>query len=1018
MCGHDDEEGRVDPQFRLLAEMLPQMVWAARGDGAWDYINERWRKYTALTAEQLIGAGFAAVVHPDDAARSAAAWQAAVERGAPFEEELRLRRHDGAYRWFLVRAEPVRGGGGRVVRWLGTSTDIDERRRAEDEARSQIEDELRWKAALLEQVGEAAFAWELEGSRGLVYFSSSAQQLYGFSAQEALGRSSHDLLSTVFPAPLLEIEAALERDGRWEGELQHTTSDGRALLVESRMQVVEAMGRRRLVLETARDVTARRRAEESLRESEARFRNMADYAPVVIWVTAPDGSCVYVNPRWCELTGQTEAACLGFGWLAAVHPSDQQEAEETFRRSTARREAFRADYRFRRSDGAYRWCIDSASPRLGPDGEFLGYVGSVIDITERKEAELLLRESEERFRRAVMATPFPIMIHADDGQIINLNRAWTEITGYTRDQVPTIAAWSERTYGARRGDVRALIESLHDADGGTAERELPIATASGEQRIWAFSAALLGKDAAGRRLTISIAHDVTERKQIDEALRESEARFRQLADAMPQIVWTASPDGSIDYYNRRWYELAGTEEAEVDGDTWVSFLHEDDRQRVLDTWSRSVATGIPYEIEHRTAFPAVGEPRWYLVRAVPIRGASGEIVRWYGTCTDIHDAKLAEEALKEADQRKDDFLAMLAHELRNPLGPIRNAVEILRQTAVQQPALVRACGVIDRQVSHMARLVDDLLDVSRVARGKIQLRKERCDLVRLLQLTAEDYRSTLEASGLRLELELPAGPVWVLGDPTRLSQAVSNLLHNANKFTDPGGRVTVALSVTPESSAVVRVRDTGVGMDPATLARLFEPFSQADRSLDRSRGGLGLGLALVKGLVGLHGGTASAQSGGIGHGTEMVLRLPIERSLDPPSERSAPPSSGPSHSLRILIIEDNVDAAETLQALLTLYGYRVEIALTGPAGVEAARSLRPEVILCDIGLPGGMDGYGVARALRGCLGLSPSLMIALTGYGQEEDQRRVREAGFDMHFIKPIDPCSLQRILASFTMGA
>ncbi|WP_437604756.1 PAS domain S-box protein [Sorangium sp. So ce834] len=907
--GQDDEVGRVDLQFRLLAEMLPQMVWSARGDGTWDYVNEPWRTYTALTAEQLMRAGFAAAVHPEDAARCAAAWRAAVARGAPFAEELRLRRHDGAYRWFLARAEPVKDGAGRVIRWLGTSADIDERRRAE---------------------------------------------------------------------------------------------------------LVEGMDRRRLVLETARDVTARRNAEESLRESMARFRNIADHAPVVIWVTDPDGSCIYANPRWRELTGQPEATSLGFGWLAAVHPSDHATAAETFRRSTARREAFRMDYRLRRSDGAYRWCIDAAHPWIGPDGELLGYVGSVVDITERKEAELLLRESEERFRRAVMATPFPIMIHADDGEVISLNRAWTEMSGYTRDQIPTLAAWIERAYGAQRGDVSDLIQSLYDADGGTAERELPITTASGEQRIWAFSAAPLGKDAAGRRLAISIAHDVTERRQIDEALRESEARFRQLADAMPQIVWTAKPDGSIDYYNRRWFELAGAAQAEVAGDTWISFLPEDDRQRVLDTWSRSVATGAPYEIEHRIAFPAAREPRWYLVRAVPIRGASDEIARWYGTCTDIHDTKLAEAALKEADQRKDDFLAMLAHELRNPLGPIRNAVELLRHTAVQQPALVRACGVIDRQVAHMARLVDDLLDVSRVARGRIQLRKERCDLVRLLRQTAEDYRSTLEASGLRFDLKLPSGPVWVLGDPTRLSQAVSNLLHNANKFTDPGGRVTVALSVTPESSAVVRVRDTGIGVDPATLARMFEPFTQADRSLDRSRGGLGLGLALVKGLVGLHGGTISAESGGIGHGTEMVLCLPIERSPAPPSERSAPPSRGAEHALRILIIEDNVDAAETLQALLALYGYHVEVALSGPAGVTAARSFRPEVILCDIGLPGGMDGYGVARALRGNVDLSsPSLMIALTGYGQEEDQRRVREAGFDMHFIKPIDLSSLQRILAS-----
>ncbi|WP_438028710.1 PAS domain S-box protein [Sorangium sp. So ce233] len=908
-CGGGDVERGVDPQFRLLAEALAQLVWGARSDGSCDYVNDRWREYTGLTAEQARDAGLDAVVHPDDAPRSAAAWRAAFAGGAASELEVRLRRRDGAYRWFLGRAEPIKDAGGRVVRWFGTFADVDDQKRADESLRDS----------------------------------------------------------------------------------------------EERLRLALAGGQV---------------SELTLRDSEELFRNMADHAPVMIWVTRADASCTYLNRRWYELTGQTEATGLGFGWLAAVHPADKAAAAETFRRAHERREPFRLDYRLRRGDGVYRWCIDSASPRLGPDGEFLGYVGSVIDITERKEAELLLRESEERFRRAVMATPFPIMIHADDGQVVSINRAWTEITGYTLDQIPTTAEWTERAYGPRKGAVRSVIDALYTMQGNSGDGDFTITTASGERRNWVFNSAPLGKDTSGRRLVISIAHDITERQRIDDPLRESEARFRQLADAMPQIVWTARPDGSIDYYNRRWHELAGTtDEAEVSGEGWRAFLHEDERERVLGAWIHSVATGAPYETEHRLGFPTAREQRWYLCRALPVRGPSGDVVRWYGTCTDIHDRKCAEAALQEADRRKDDFLAMLAHELRNPLGPIRNAVEVLQRVAGQQPSLVRACGVIDRQVLHMARLVDDLLDVSRVVRGRVQLRKERCELSQLLRQTAEDYRSTLEASGLRLKLELPPEPLWVHGDPTRLSQVLSNVLHNAGKFTDPGGRVTVTLSATSEGSAVVRVRDTGIGMDPAMLARVFEPFSQAERSLERSRGGLGLGLALVKGIVALHGGTVSAESQGIGHGTEMVLHLPLDRALDPSPGRRAPSSLHPPRPLRILIIEDNEDAAESLQALLAMNGYRVEIALSGPAGVEAARSFRPEVVLCDIGLPGGMDGYGVARALKGSLGGS-SLMIALTGHGQDEDRRRVREAGFDMHFIKPIDPGSLQELLASFTPPA
>ncbi|WP_437923623.1 PAS domain S-box protein [Sorangium sp. So ce291] len=1022
-----------------------------------------------------------------------------------------------------------------------------------------VTDELQLKAALLDQVSEAAFAWELGGTRGIVYFGPGAEQLYGFPAREAIGRSSHALLSTVFPVPLSHIESVLEREGRWGGELQHTTRDGRQLLLESRMRLVEGVDgneRRRLVLETGRDITIRWRAEEglrkseerlrlaleggqlgiwewdvpsgrlfwsreafehvgvshaqlgshvdgftrllhpddrdavwaqvesalrgeadyscefriidasgrerwvysralvqrdregrplrmtgvlgditarklaelALRESEARFRNMADHAPVMIWITGPDGSCSYANRSWLDFTGQTESSVLGLGWLDVVHPEDRPAAAAAFLRASGRGEAYRMDFRVRRSDGVYRWCLDSASPRLGPRGEYLGYIGSIIDITERKNAELLLQESEERLRRAVMAVPFPMMIHAEDGQIINMNRAWLDLSGYTREQLPTVEAWTERAYGPRKGAVRAAIEAIYGMEGRPIENEFTITTASGDRRTWVFSGAPLGKDAAGRRLVISAAHDITERKRIADALRESEARFRELADAMPQIVWTAGPDGHVDYFNRQWRERTGTTETQGLGEGWVSCLHPDDRERCLALWHRAVVTGEPYEIEYRFGGVTGREHRWYLGRAVPVRGPDGDIVRWYGTSTDIHDQKCAEARLKEADQRKDEFLAMLAHELRNPLGPIRNAVEILRRVAGQQPSLARACGVIDRQVSHMARLVDDLLDVSRVARGRIQLRKERCDLSRLLRQTVEDYRSTLEASGLSLDLELPAEPVWVTGDPTRLSQAVSNVLQNANKFTDAGGRVTVTLSATSESSAAIRIRDTGIGMDQAMLGRMFEPFSQADRSLDRSRGGLGLGLSLVKGVVELHGGTVSAESAGIGQGTEIVLRLPLSRGPRSAPERAAPSSGVDSRSLRILIIEDNQDAAETLQALLIMDGHRVEVALSGHAGVEAARSFRPEVILCDIGLPGGMDGYGVARALRGSAGegsagegskgTSPSLLIALTGYGQEEERRRVLEAGFDAHVIKPFDPSSLQELLASLTTPA
>jgi CheY-like chemotaxis protein len=321
--------------------------------------------------------------------------------------------------------------------------------------------------------------------------------------------------------------------------------------------------------------------------------------------------------------------------------------------------------------------------------------------------------------------------------------------------------------------------------------------------------------------------------------------------------------------------------------------------------------------------------------------------------------------------------------------------------------------MIDRQVSHLVRLVDDLLDVSRITRGKVLLRKERLDLGELVRSVVEDHRALLESTGLKLFADLPDEPVWVTGDPTRLSQVVGNLLQNANKFTDAGGRVTVRLAAEPGGGAALAVRDTGIGMGPDILARLFEPFSQADRSLDRSRGGLGLGLALVKGLVGLHGGSVQASSPGVGKGSEFLIRLPTSATPERGVPAARPDAGG--RGLRVLIIEDNHDAAESLRLVLELAGHRVVVAHAGRAGLAAARESRPDVVLCDIGLPGGMDGYTVARVLRADAEVCEVPLIALSGYGQEEDQRKARQAGFDRHLTKPVDPAVLGRLLEALS---
>lgn len=377
---------------------------------------------------------------------------------------------------------------------------------------------------------------------------------------------------------------------------------------------------------------------------------------------------------------------------------------------------------------------------------------------------------------------------------------------------------------------------------------------------------------------------------------------------------------------------------------------------------------------------------------------------------------LAEErakrmAAEEADRRKDEFLAVLGHELRNPLAGIVSGIQVLKMAGLGDEDAKEMQEVIDRQALHMSRLVDDLLDVSRISRGKVRLRKTRVELVCLVHDMLEAYRRRIQDGGLELQFTAPATPVWVDGDPTRLSQVVGNLVANAVKFTDPGGRIAVAVQ-TDEGLATVCVRDTGIGMEPPMVRRVFETFSQAENSLARSRGGLGLGLALVKGLVEMHGGEVEARSEGLGRGSDFTLRLPLGTA---PLQSAVAPglaADGQVGPLRILLVDDRRDAILPLRKMLQLMGHEVHTAGDGRTALARARETRPDVVFCDIGLPD-LSGYEVAQAIRAEPELASAYLVAITGYGQEEDRRRALEAGFDNHAPKPIGRDDLDRILAA-----
>jgi two-component system CheB/CheR fusion protein len=443
-------------------------------------------------------------------------------------------------------------------------------------------------------------------------------------------------------------------------------------------------------------------------------------------------------------------------------------------------------------------------------------------------------------------------------------------------------------------------------------------------------------------------------------------------------------------------------------DVWIPLLYV--------TLSAGWIVGSDLLLGHVFPPSASGSAGWSIAKGLGFVAVTAMALH-VGLQRALADERQAFEALERSNERMSQFIAMLSHELRNPLAPLRHALWLLDRVPADSEQAAGARATLGRQVLHLSRLTDDLLDVTRISRGKVRLQRERVDLVDVVRRAVEDHGALFVSRQVSLEAALPPAPLWLEADPTRLGQVVGNVLWNAAKFTDPGGRAAITVRRTGEGLAEVRIRDDGIGIPADLLAAVFEPFVQADRSLDRTRGGLGLGLALVRSLVELHGGTVEALSDGPGRGTEIVVRLPVMP--EPPALAMAARPIGresmPRH--RVLVVEDNVDAAETLCEMLRLWDHDVEVAHDGPCGLERARTFRPDVILCDIGLPG-MDGYAVARALRADPTSASVFLVAVTGYASPEDARRAAGAGFDLHLGKPVPIEVLEEVLATAPAAA
>jgi PAS domain S-box-containing protein len=780
------------------------------------------------------------------------------------------------------------------------------------------------------------------------------------------------------------------------------------------------------------EVTRQVQAESVLRQQTDQLQQLFENAPgFMALLHGPEHRFELANKTYRQLIGARDP--IGKPLPEVLPELESQGFFELLDKVFASAEPYvgrRVPVRLRRVPGApleQRWVDFVFQPLFDQRDAVRGIFIQGADVTEHVESELRCRAAadmaarqRDRLDTLLESVPTGILIADASGKLVSGNAAMDRIWGA---DYPMSENWQE--YGVYKGwwaDGSArqgmpleagdwpMSRALRGEEGISETIDIEPFDQPGTRRTVVISAAPI-RDAGGRVDGALVTHfDVSEQVRAEAALRESENKFRAIANAIPQMVWSNLPDGTHDYYNDRWYAYTGFVAGFDDNEQWAELVHPDDRERAALLWGRSLATGEPYEIEYRLRCHPRNEYRWCLSRAVAVRGADGRVARWLGTITDVHEQRLAADELRRASAKKDEFLAMLAHELRNPLAPIKAAADLLKLAGADNPRLERAAGIIDRQVRHMTELVDDLLDVSRVTRGLVELDRQAVDMKSVVSNAVEQVRPLIEARGHALHVHADAAQALVRGDHTRLVQVLVNLLVNAAKYTPQEGRIEVGVHV-GHGAVRIAVADDGNGIEPALLPYVFDIFTQGVRTPDRSQGGLGIGLALVKSLMALHGGQVSARSDGPGKGSVFELALPLLEDAGPEGGAAAPAGPGRrAPGRRILVVDDNADAAATLGELLAALGHEVMVRFDGKSALADAASFRPQVLVLDIGLPD-IDGYELARRLRSEAPTAQARYLALTGYGQPHDRTLAHAAGFDHHFVKPVDIAALQAVL-------